>query len=144
MEAAAGPARRGEGEARTRNTGRSLSRKTLDLRRLLPGGAGILRKRRGMSRTSHYAFILAKMYGIIARSYVGRNFRDLLRLKKISELYDLLFPGERGEQPEHATTGELEARIVRAGIDSMTYVLDLLGDPPKSSFTSCESSNTRA
>jgi vacuolar-type H+-ATPase subunit C/Vma6 len=82
-----------------------------------------------MSRTSHYAFILAKVYGILARSYVGKNYRDVLRLKKISELYDLLFPGERGEEPEHAITEELEARIVRAGVDSMTYVLDLLGDP---------------
>lgn len=82
-----------------------------------------------MSRTSRYAFILAKMYGIIARSYVGKNFRDLLRLKKLAELSDLLFPGERGEAPTHTTAVELEARIVRAGIDSMTYVLEFLKEP---------------
>ena len=34
-----------------------------------------------MSRTSRYAFILAKIYGVMARSFVGANYRDLLRLK---------------------------------------------------------------
>jgi vacuolar-type H+-ATPase subunit C/Vma6 len=84
-----------------------------------------------MNRTSRYAFVLAKLYGTIARSFVGQNYRDILRLKKVSELYDTLFPGERGELPEHALTEELEARIVRAGIDSMTYVLELVGDRPE-------------
>jgi vacuolar-type H+-ATPase subunit C/Vma6 len=83
-----------------------------------------------MSRTSRYAFITAKLYGIIARSFIGKNYRDILRLKKVSELYDTLFPGERGEVPEHALSEELEARIVRAGIDSMTRVLELIGDAP--------------
>jgi vacuolar-type H+-ATPase subunit C/Vma6 len=80
-------------------------------------------------RTSHYAFILAKLYGILARSFLGRNYRDLLRVKKVTELYDLLFPGERKEAPPHALTLELEARIVTASIQSMTYVLETLGEP---------------
>lgn len=82
-----------------------------------------------MIRTSHYAFILAKLYGILARSFVGRNYRDLLRVKKVTDLYDLLFPGERHESPPRALTLELEARIIRAGVDSMTYVLETLGKP---------------
>jgi vacuolar-type H+-ATPase subunit C/Vma6 len=44
-------------------------------------------------------------------------------------LYDLLFPGERQEAPPRTLTIELEARIVRAGIDSMRYVLETLGEP---------------
>jgi vacuolar-type H+-ATPase subunit C/Vma6 len=84
-----------------------------------------------MSRTSRYAFVMAKLYGILARSFVGQNYRDILRLKKVSELYDTIFPGERGEKPEYALTEELEARIVTAGIDSMIYVLDLLGEKPE-------------
>jgi vacuolar-type H+-ATPase subunit C/Vma6 len=82
-----------------------------------------------MSRTSHYAFILAKTYGILARSFVGKNYRDLLRLKKLSELYDLLFPGERKETPAQGMAVELEERIVRASIDSMTYILTFLKEP---------------
>jgi len=82
-----------------------------------------------MSRTSHYAFILAKVYGILARSFVGKNFRDLLRLSELADLYDRLFPGERREVPPQGMTVMLEARIVRAGIDAMTYVLDFLGEP---------------
>jgi vacuolar-type H+-ATPase subunit C/Vma6 len=82
-----------------------------------------------MSRTSRYAFILAKSYGILARSFVGKNYRDLLRLKKLSELYDLLFPGERKETPAGGMAVELEERIVRASIDSMTYILRSLKRP---------------
>jgi vacuolar-type H+-ATPase subunit C/Vma6 len=80
-------------------------------------------------RTSHYAFILAKLYGTLARSFVGKNYRDLLRVKKVTDLYDLLFPGERREAPPRTLTLELEARIVRASIDSMRYVLETLGEP---------------
>jgi vacuolar-type H+-ATPase subunit C/Vma6 len=82
-----------------------------------------------MSRVSRYGFILAKVYGIKARSFVGKNFQDLLRLKKLSELHDILFPGEKGEAPEQALAEDIEVRIVRAGIDAMMYVLDFLGKP---------------
>jgi vacuolar-type H+-ATPase subunit C/Vma6 len=83
-----------------------------------------------MSRTSRYAFLQAKLAGMLARSYVGRNFRDLLRLTKVVELYDTLFPGERGERPVHELPAVLEARIVKAGIDAMRSVLDMLPDAP--------------
>jgi vacuolar-type H+-ATPase subunit C/Vma6 len=82
-----------------------------------------------MSRVSRYAFILAKVYGIIGRSYVGKNFRNLLKLRKVSELFDLLYPGARASESEHALAPELEVRIVRSGIQSMTYVLNTLDAP---------------
>ena len=82
-----------------------------------------------MSRTSRYAFILAKVYGIMARSFVGASYRDLLRLKSLAELSDRLFPGERAQSPEAPLPVELEARIVRASIEAMTYVLDYF-EPP--------------
>ena len=82
-----------------------------------------------MSRVSRYGFILAKVYGIMARSFIGRNFQDLLRLKKLSELHDTLFPGEKLEHPEQVLAEDMEVRIVRAGIDAMIYVLDFLGEP---------------
>ena len=83
-----------------------------------------------MSRTSRYAFILAKVYGIMARSFVGASYRDLLRLKSLAELSDHLFPGERAQSPEAPLPIELEARIVRASIEAMTYVLDYFNEPP--------------
>jgi vacuolar-type H+-ATPase subunit C/Vma6 len=80
-----------------------------------------------MTRTSHYAFILAKIYGILSKSFVGENYKDILRIRKISDLYDRLFPGERKDLPEYMLTTELENRIVEKSIGSMTMVLDLLG-----------------
>jgi vacuolar-type H+-ATPase subunit C/Vma6 len=61
---------------------------------------------------------------------VGNNYRDLLRLKSLSELSDHLFPGERVQSPSAPLPIELEERIVRASIDAMIYVLDYLREPP--------------
>jgi vacuolar-type H+-ATPase subunit C/Vma6 len=84
-----------------------------------------------MIRTFRYSFILAKIYGMLARTWVGANFRDLLRLRRVQDLYDRLFPGERAEKPEHQLTADLELRVAQAGVAAMTYVLDSLGDPPE-------------
>lgn len=83
-----------------------------------------------MIRTFRYSFILAKVYGMLARTWVGANFRDILRLRKVQDLYDRLFPGERPEKPEHQLTADLESRVAQAGAQAMIYVLDRLGDPP--------------
>jgi vacuolar-type H+-ATPase subunit C/Vma6 len=83
-----------------------------------------------MSRTSRYAFITAKVYGVMARSFIGAGYRDLLRLKSLAELSDRLFPGERAQAPDAPLPIELEARIVRASIEAMTDVLEYFGDPP--------------
>jgi len=83
-----------------------------------------------MSRPGRYGFILAKVYGIIARSYVGKNYRDVLRFKKLSELYDHLYPGERSETHPDGLSADLEKRIARGAIRSMARVLDILGTPP--------------
>ncbi len=52
-----------------------------------------------MFRTFRYAFVLAKIYGMTAKSYLGAAFLDLLRLKKLEEIFDILFPGERQAAP---------------------------------------------
>ncbi len=82
-----------------------------------------------MSRATRYGFILAKIYGIMARSYLGKNYRDILRLKNLNELRDRLFPAEKTEGSAKVAPEELEAEIVEAGIASMTYVLDYLREP---------------
>src|SRR5208283_1787886 len=83
-----------------------------------------------MSRTSRYAFILAKVYGVMARSFVDASYRDLLRLKSLAELSDHLFPGERAQTSEAPLPVELEARIVQTSIEAMAYVLDYFRVPP--------------
>ncbi len=84
-----------------------------------------------MFRAFRYSFILAKIYGMTARTYVGSAFQDLLRLKRLEEIYDVLFPGKRGSAPEESLSAELEARIVEAGIRSVMDVMAMLDDPPE-------------
>ncbi len=79
-------------------------------------------------RTFRYAFILAKIYGILAKSYIGENYKEILRIRKVTELFDLLFPGERKDLPEYVLTADLENRIIVSAIASMTSVLDYLGN----------------
>ncbi len=82
-----------------------------------------------MTRTSRYAFVLAKIYGMLARSFIGENYRDILRLKRVHDIYDRLYPGERAEMPEYRLTADLETRIVQSGIATMIFILDLMGEP---------------
>lgn len=84
-----------------------------------------------MSRTSRYAYILAKIYGILARSFIGENYRDLLRLRTVTELYDRLYPGERPEAPEHQLTADLERRAAADAVRTLVTVLEMLGEPPR-------------
>ncbi|HUI69699.1 MAG TPA: V-type ATPase subunit [Spirochaetia bacterium] len=82
-----------------------------------------------MNRTFRYSFVFAKIYGKAAKTYVGANFQDLLRLKRLQEIYDQLFPGQRVAPQEEPQSRELEAKIATAGISSMIQVLSLLRDP---------------
>ena len=82
-----------------------------------------------MSRTSRYAFILAKVYGVMARSYVGANYRDLLRLKSLVELSDRLFPTGGPRSADTPLPANLEERIVNASIQAMIRVLDYFNPP---------------
>jgi vacuolar-type H+-ATPase subunit C/Vma6 len=82
-----------------------------------------------MLRTSRYSYILAKIYGMRAKSYIGGKFNEILRIRKIEDLHDLLFPGERGDLSEFALTSDLERKATRAAITSMIKVLELLKDP---------------
>jgi len=82
-----------------------------------------------MNRPSRYAFILAKIYGRLRKTYVEANYQDLLRLKRLEEVSETLFPGERTPATEENLSSDLEGRIVRAGIRSMIQVLALLRNP---------------
>jgi vacuolar-type H+-ATPase subunit C/Vma6 len=82
-----------------------------------------------MNRTSRYAFILARIYGRLSKTYVEANFKDLLRLKRLEEVFDTLFPGERASATLEPLPAELERRIVKQTIGSMIQVLFLLRNP---------------
>jgi vacuolar-type H+-ATPase subunit C/Vma6 len=83
-----------------------------------------------MLRTSRYSYILAKMYGMLAKSNIGANFREILRLKKLEDLFALLFPGEREVGEQNILIPDLERKIAESGMKSMIKILDLLDSPP--------------
>jgi vacuolar-type H+-ATPase subunit C/Vma6 len=83
-----------------------------------------------MSRASRYAFIHAKVCGAMARAVAGEAYRDLLRLKSLTELSDRLFPEEASSRKDRPLPADLEARIMQAAVHSMTTVLRLLRTPP--------------
>ena len=69
-----------------------------------------------MIRTFRYSFVLAKIYGMLARTYVGRNYEDLLRLRKLEELASRIFPETRGAPTQPEGADELEERVGNASI----------------------------
>ncbi len=83
-----------------------------------------------MLRAFRYAYILAKIYGMLAKTYVGASLQDLLRLKRLEDISDVLFPGERAASQEVSLSEELESRIVKAGIAAVTDILSLMNPPP--------------
>ncbi|HET6451952.1 MAG TPA: V-type ATPase subunit [Spirochaetia bacterium] len=83
-----------------------------------------------MSRTSRYAFLHAKVCGVMAHSWAGESYRDLLRLKSLADLSERLFPGAHASSAPAPLPVEVESRIVQASVDAMVRVLDYLDDPP--------------
>src|SRR5258706_1518001 len=79
--------------------------------------------------TARRGYLLAKMYGPVARSFIGANFRDLLRLKSLAELQALLWPPAEGESVAALPAAEMEGMISRAAVRQMISVLDSLGSP---------------
>ncbi len=86
-----------------------------------------------MNRTFRYSFILAKLYGMLARTFVGRNYEELLRLRKLEDLAARLFPPAGGTSvPSSAApvdADEIERRILGETIRSLTDVLAILKKP---------------
>ena len=74
-------------------------------------------------------FLLAKMYGTIARSYLGANFRDLLRLKSLADLQALLWPSGDAEAHAALPAAEIEGHIGRDALAAMRSVLEYLEEP---------------
>lgn len=90
-----------------------------------------------MNRTFRYSFILAKLYGMLAHTFVGRNYEELLRLKRLEDIAARLFPagvgasgaGSGAASTPPADADEIERRIVSETIGTLTDVLAMLHSP---------------
>ncbi len=82
-----------------------------------------------MTGVARQGYLLARLYGSVARSFVGANLRDLLRLKSLLELQARLWPAV--EPAPAPSAADLEARIERSARDAMMEVLDFFERPPQ-------------
>jgi vacuolar-type H+-ATPase subunit C/Vma6 len=82
-----------------------------------------------MKRSSRQVYLLAKVYGVVAHSWLGAHFRELLRLKSLADLHGLLWPAPAGEAPASPSAEEMETLIVQSAVAAMESILDELGRP---------------
>jgi vacuolar-type H+-ATPase subunit C/Vma6 len=82
-------------------------------------------------RVWKYAFVQAKIQGMFAKTFLGERLRQVLRLRRVSEIFSVLFPGEPMELPERETLALIERRIITRNIDTVLKTLSYIDDPPR-------------
>jgi vacuolar-type H+-ATPase subunit C/Vma6 len=82
-----------------------------------------------MTRSSRRVYLLAKVYGRVAHSFLGSSFRDLLRLKSLADLHAALWPGPVAEGQAAPTVDDLESRVTESVVREILSILESLGEP---------------
>lgn len=82
-----------------------------------------------MFRVSKYTYAYVKIFGRIAKSYIGKNLENLINLRKVSEMYNIVFPHEQVYVSEYDLTKTFQKKITDNNIASIKYILNLLKQP---------------
>jgi vacuolar-type H+-ATPase subunit C/Vma6 len=82
-----------------------------------------------MFRVCKYSYAYVKIFGKIAKSYLGRNLENLINLRKVSEMYNIVFPHEQVDISEYDLTKAFQKKITDNNISSIIYIISLLKDP---------------
>jgi vacuolar-type H+-ATPase subunit C/Vma6 len=81
-----------------------------------------------MNPVSRYAFINARIHGMMAGAWLGEKLKSLLQYKSILDLARALYPAS--DQPSLIVeTSALEARIHQDSLDKLVMILGLLESP---------------
>lgn len=81
-------------------------------------------------RVWKYAFVQAKIQGMFAKTFLGERLRSVLKLRRVSEIFGVLFPGEPMELPERETLALIERRIITRNIETVLKILSYIDEPP--------------
>jgi len=82
-----------------------------------------------MFRVSKYSFAYVKIFGKIAKSYIGKNLKNLINLRKISEMHSIVFPDEQIDISDDDLTKAFQKKITVNNISSIIYIINLIKDP---------------
>lgn len=77
------------------------------------------------------AYAYAKACGVIGKSFIGDRIKFLEKAGKLSELDEILFPGETHNLPEKELLRNFENRIAARSVKSVISMTECFSDPPE-------------
>ena len=78
-----------------------------------------------MFRVSKYSYAYVKIFGQLAKSYIGKNLHNLINLRKVSEMYNIVFPHEQIDVSEYDLTKAFQKKITDNNITAILKILDI-------------------
>ncbi|MDR1624945.1 MAG: V-type ATPase subunit [Spirochaetia bacterium] len=84
-----------------------------------------------MSRVSKYAFIHAKIHGLMAKSYFDERLRFLVKITSLLDLSKTLFPRQEAEAAEGELVADVQRKFENSVIDTLVRVLAFFPRPPE-------------
>jgi vacuolar-type H+-ATPase subunit C/Vma6 len=76
-----------------------------------------------------YTYAYAKILSQIPHTYINEKLNQLLNVRRLQEIYDILFPGERTEVLERRLAPELQRKIHLRCIKAIIKILNLIEKP---------------
>jgi vacuolar-type H+-ATPase subunit C/Vma6 len=80
--------------------------------------------------TSRYAFIHAKMHGLMAKAFFDERLKFLTKITNLLELSRALFPGSPPPAGEERLVSEVQRKFETSVIATLTRLLELFPQPP--------------
>lgn len=83
-----------------------------------------------MKRVSKYAFIHAKMHGLMAKSFLDERLRSLLRLASLADILNTLFPAQDSPVSDQDLVHVIQRRFEERTIQTLVRMLTFFPEPP--------------
>ena len=84
-----------------------------------------------MDKSAADAYVYAKVSGILANSYSGKNADKLYSAKSLTELYSLLFKTEVPSIPENLLAKKIEEKSVFTFVEQYCQLVECYAHPQK-------------
>jgi vacuolar-type H+-ATPase subunit C/Vma6 len=84
-----------------------------------------------MSHVSKYAFIHAKMHGLMAKSYFDERLRFLLKITSLLDLSKTLFPRQEADVSEEELVADVQRKFENSVIDTLVKLLSFFPRAPE-------------